>query len=100
LFDENIILLLLFFLFFFFFFLFFAFHFHFLLFSSSLLEKIRVEHVLRANTIRNVDAFLFLDEEAKIDRDVEAKTFEKMNRCIINTFIDVSFRSSLKNVDL
>ncbi len=103
--DENIILLLflllLFFLFlFFFFFLLLAFHLHFFSLSLSLLEKIRTQHVLRTSTIRNVDAFLLLDERAKIDRDVEAKTFERASRDIINTLIDVSFRRSLRSVDL
>jgi hypothetical protein len=102
--DENIIFFssssLLFSLFFFFFFFFFAFHLHFLFLSLSLLEKIRTQHVLRTNTIRKVDALFFFDEKAKIDRDVEAKAFEKTSRNIINTFIDVSFRRSLKNVDL
>jgi hypothetical protein len=50
--------------------------------------------------IRNVDALLSFDEKAKIDRDVEAKTFEKTNRNIIDTLIDVSFRRSLRSVDL
>ncbi len=105
LFDESIILFLLFlFLFFFFFFLFFFFlfalHLHLFSLSLSLLERIRAQHVLRTNTIRDVDALLFFDERAKIDRDVEAKTFEEASRNIINIFIDVSFRRSLKDVDL
>ncbi len=98
--DENIIFLFFLFFFSFFFFLFFAFHLHLLSLSLSLLERIRAQLVLRANTIRDVDALLFLDEKAKIDRDVETKTFEKASRSIINIFIDVSFRRSLKNVDL
>jgi hypothetical protein len=49
---------------------------------------------------RSVDALLFFDEKAKIDRDVEAKTFEKASRDIINILIDVSFRRSLRDVDL
>ncbi len=102
--DENIILFLLFFLFFLFFFLFFllllALLLHLLFLFFSLLERVRAQCVLRANTIRNVDALLSLDERAKIDRDVEAKTFEKTSRDIINIFIDVSFRRSLRDVDL
>jgi hypothetical protein len=96
LFDENII-------FFFSFFLFFSFRFSssfFFSFFFSFLERIRTQYVLRTSIIRNVDAFLFFDERAKLDRDIEAKMFEKMNRNIINIFIDVSFRRSLKNVDL
>ncbi len=103
--DESIILFFsffffLFFSFFLFSFFFLALHFHFLSLSFFLLERVRAQHVLRANTIRDVDALLFLDERAKIDRDVEARTFEKASRNIINTFIDVSFRRSLKNIDL
>ncbi len=102
--DESIILLFffIFFLFFFLFlfFLFFAFHFHLLFLFFSLLERIRAQLVLRTNTIRDVDALLSFDEKAKIDRDVEAKTFEKASRDIINIFIDVSFRRSLRDVDL
>ncbi len=105
--DASIILLFFFlffflFLFFFFllFFLFLALHLHLLFLSLSLFEKIRVQLVLRTNTIRDVDALFFLDEKAKIDRDVEVKTFKKASRNIINIFIDVSFRRSLKSVDL
>ncbi len=77
-----------------------ALHLHLLFLSLSLLERIRAQHVLRTNMIRNVDALLSFDEKAKIDRDVEAKTFEKTNRNIIDTLIDVSFRRSLRSVDL
>jgi hypothetical protein len=48
-----------FFLFSLFFFFFLVFHFHLFLFSFSLFEKIRVQLVLRTNTIRDVDAFFF-----------------------------------------
>jgi hypothetical protein len=85
------------FLFFFFFFSLFIFIFSLFL---SLLEKVRVEHVLRASTIRDVDALFSFDEKARIDRDVETRTFEKASRNVINIFIDVSFRWSLRNVDL
>jgi hypothetical protein len=98
LFDDNIIIFFFFIFFFFFFFL--VLHLHLLSFSLSFLERVRAQHVLRANTIRSVDALFFFDERAKIDRDVETKTFEKTNRDIINTFINVSFRRSLRNVDL
>ncbi len=57
-FDENIIFFLFFFIFFIFF-LFLAFHFHFHFLFFFLLEKIRIQLVLRANTIRNVHALLF-----------------------------------------
>jgi hypothetical protein len=83
-----------------FFFLLLALHFHLLSLFSFFFERIRAQLVFRANTIRNVDALFLLDERARIDRDVETKTFEKMSRNIINIFIDVSFRRSLKNVDL
>jgi hypothetical protein len=101
LFDENNILFFSSFFFFFFSFFFaFLFHLHFLSLFLFLLEKIRAQLVLRANTTRDVDALLSFDEEAKINRDVEAKAFEKTSRDIINIFINVSFRRSLKNVDL
>ncbi len=85
---------------FFFFFFFLAFHLHLFSLFSSLLEKIRTQLVLRASTIRSVDALLLFDEKAKIDHDVEAKAFEKTSRNIINILIDVSFCRSLKDVDL
>ncbi len=88
------------FLFFSFFFSLFFFIFIFFFFSLFLFERVRAQLVLRTNTIRSVDAFLFFDEKAKIDRDVEAKTFEKTSRSIINIFINVSFRRLLKDVDL
>ncbi len=104
--DEDIIFLLFllffafFFLFFFFLFLFLALHLHFFFLSLSLLERIRAQHVLRTNMIRDIDALFSFDEKAKIDRDVETKMFEKTSRNIIDILIDVSFRRSLRNVDL
>jgi hypothetical protein len=50
--------------------------------------------------IRDIDALFSFDEKAKIDRDVETKMFEKTSRNIIDILIDVSFRRSLRNVDL
>ncbi len=100
LFNENIIFFLFFFFFLFFLFFLLVFHFYFFSLFFSLLEKIRAQLVLRTNTIRDVNALLFFDERARIDRDVEAKAFKKTSRNIINIFIDFSFRRSLKNVDL
>ncbi len=103
LFDESIIFLLFFFLFFFFFLLFFSssrfsFSFSFFFFFSSR-EDSNSARSSNEYDSRHRCAFFF-DEKAKIDRDVEAKTFEKASWNIINIFINVSFRRSLKNVDL
>ncbi len=63
-------------------------------------NKIRVECDFRRDTILNVDAKFFLRKKAKIDRDDDAKTFERTSESIVHTLIDITFDRAFRSVDL
>jgi hypothetical protein len=81
---------------FFFVFSFYSFSFFFFFFRFS---EFRIEDDLRRNTILNVDAKFSLRRKTKIDRDDDAKTFEKTSENIVHIFIDVALNRSLRSVD-
>ncbi len=100
----NFVIFIFHFLFFIFFVLFFlrdllrrVFFFHFFL---LLFNKIRVECDLRRNTILSVDARLFLRRKTRMNRDDDAKTFERTNEDIVHILIDITLDRALRNVDL
>ncbi len=112
LFDESIIFFLFFLLFFFFlfflvFFLLFALHLHFLSLSLSLLERIRVKHVLRTNTTRDVDALLFFERESENrswcrSENVwknESKHHKHSHRCLVSSITQKRRFTKLTFVD-
>ncbi len=75
----------------------FLFFLHFLL---LLLDKVRIECDLRRNTILSVDAKFLLRRETRIDRDDDAKAFERTSEDIVHTLIDITFNRALRSVDL
>ncbi len=97
----NIVVFFFFFSFFFssffaiFFVAFFFLHFLFLLFN-----KIRIESDFRRNTILNVDARFLLRRRTRIDRDDDAKTFERTSENIVHIFINITLNRALRDVDL
>jgi hypothetical protein len=48
----------------------------------------------------SVDARLFFRRKTKIDRDEDAKTFERANEDIVHTLIDITLDRALRDVDL
>jgi hypothetical protein len=48
----------------------------------------------------NVDAKLLLRRKTKIDRDDDAKAFERASEDIVHTLIDITLDRALRNVDL
>ncbi len=71
-----------------------------LYFLLLLLDRIRIECDFRRNTILSVDARFSLRRETKIDRDDDAKTFERTSESIVHTFIDITLDRALRSVDL
>jgi hypothetical protein len=74
---------------------FFFFHFFLLFFN-----KVRIECDLKRNTTLSVDARLLFRRETKIDRDDDAKTFERTSENIVHIFIDITFDRTLRDIDL
>jgi hypothetical protein len=100
LFDESIILLLFLFLFFFFSSFFFSlFIFIFFLFFSFFSREFEFSTFFERIRFETSTRFFFLTKERKSTVMSKRKRLKKRVD-IINTFIDVSFRRSLKNVDL
>ncbi len=93
-------------LFFLFFFFFFFSRFSSSRFSSSFRLRIendflfRVEIDFRRNTILSVDAKLSFRRKTRIDRDDDAKTFERTNEDIVHIFIDITLDRALRDVYL
>ncbi len=71
--------------------------FHFLSFR---LNKVRVKCNLRRNTILSVDVKLSFRRKTRIDRDDDAKTFERTSENIVHIFINITLDRSFRNVDL